>query len=279
MSSVRQCSAFALFSTLFLVPGIALAQLGSNSDVFYENVVDTVGGVVGMAPSARFVEIPEGAGEAEKVITIPARDFNFREGAWDGPISDRLSISEFQVYIRSDNDPNGLPRRSGAILIPASAMESFQPFKIVARSDAETVGGNGESDSLTIYLRGIQLYSETIREPTEGAAEAVLSFPILPLQFDIEEPVIEAGFPGVISDYFDILTEATVTFTSSDNQSLFPAIPTASDILELPFANGDTLTYSLEFQSDVVPEPASLILVGVGLASIALVARKRSPRN
>jgi hypothetical protein len=120
---------------------------------------------------------------------------------------------------------------------------------------------------------GSVVFSGLIPQPPEGVAETPLVFVIPPTSFDIEEPTAETGgVQGKISDYLDIITQIEVRFISSDDQSVYgPAFGAVQENIQ----TGGGLNYALEFRSDVVPEPASFILLNIGLLSAALLGRRQ----
>jgi hypothetical protein len=276
---IRQCCvALAMLAGLALVPRVAPAQ-GAVSDTLTETIVNASGAIVPFltppGPPAVVVSIPETTGEPPAPILLPPRQFDFIEGAGptQGHISDRLNISQYQVQVQSD-DTVGLPRRTAnATLIPASALESFQPVRIVATSDAD-IGNITQSDTLTIILgyfgpgTGTTIATILIPETVEGVAETV-TVPVPPSFFDIAESV---GTQSIISDYVDV-QPFTVSFISSDD--LQSSTLTNGIVLE-GIETGAGVTYSLNFASDTdVPEPASVALMALGMVSFAGLIRRR----
>lgn len=270
-----------LLAALALVPRVASAQAGGISDFLSETITDLgTGGPVPIVvgPPPVFVTIPEGTAEPVVFVPMPPRQIDFIEGPGptQGHLSDRLNISQYEVRIQSDSDPGGLAPRSGSIVIPASALESFQPIRIVASSDGD-VTNTTQSDTLTITLgyygpgTGTIVFSGVIPEPLpEGSPEPVLTVAIPPTFFDIVEP---GSTQSIISDYVDILNTIAVRFESSDD---LLTSPLTNGFITENFETGGGVRYSLDFVSDVdVPEPASCIVLTMGLLSLGLIGRRR----
>src|SRR6478672_2872878 len=141
---VGQCFvALLILAGLALVPTVASAQTSTASDVLSESFVDTITGLpiplaVPPGPPPLSFSFAEASEPFDVVVTLPPREINFIEPQTGG-ISDRLSIlTQYQVRVASDGDPAGLPRRTAnSTLIPASALETFQPIRIIATSDSE----------------------------------------------------------------------------------------------------------------------------------------------
>jgi hypothetical protein len=284
MKTVRLCTTFALFAALFVIPRVASAQAGGTSDTLSETILDLTPGAAGpitITPPFASFTFPEATESFDTVVSLPGREINFLEAETQSR-SDRFSIAPYQVRVASDANPNGLARRDNATLIPASALESFLPLSIVARSDGESTNQTQGSDSLTILIgyfgpgTGSVVFSGLIPQPPEGVAETPLVFVIPPTSFDIEEPTAETGgVQGKISDYLDIITQIEVRFISSDDQSVYgPAFGAVQENIQ----TGGGLNYALEFRSDAVPEPASYILLSIVLSSLALIGGRQSLR-
>ena len=287
------CVVPALLAGLALVPRMASAQAGLESDSLGEIVRDVnplpppLLGDVPLVPPAVSYSIGEGsAAETPQVFSFPGREIDFSELSSSGSLttSDRLSITPYQVSVQSDDNPNGLPRRTDAVLIPRSAPERFAPFSVLAHSDGNVPGTvTQESDHMTITLgfhgpgTGIKEFDGTLFEPSqEGLAEDFLTHTIAPVHFDVEEPLAESGGKErVISDYVDIVTPIQVRFISSDDPHVFANLPPAHGTVFENNLTGGGVTYSLGFRSDAVPEPASCVLLGTGLLLAGLMGRTR----
>jgi hypothetical protein len=227
------------------------------------------------------IKIPEVTPEATaQTFTMPGRTIDFLEGASTAPISDRLSFNQYQVRVVSD-DTVGLPPRTNAIQIPASALEAFLPISISASSDGDQAStGQPESDHLTITIGyhgpGTGDVTEfPIPEPgPDPATEPIFSHVIPALSFDVVEPGGVAGTQGFISDYVDI-SEIGVTFISSDDQAIYNQFPPAHGFVVEDHLLGGGVTYSLGFVSDTeVPEPGTLTLLGIGFAMVPIIGRR-----
>ena len=258
------CFVLSLLATLALIPGMALAQTRSpNSDTLQEAIDGYFGPGVPPPPPISYT-IPEAVPEALKVFLFPGREINFLESS--GAISDRLSISPYQVAVQSD-DEIGLVPRANAVQIPASALEQFEPLVIVAMSE---VDGFSESDNLRIYTGGFggdtgtKVFDQTNTQ--DGAAEPALAWAIQPVSYDVYEP----GNPDVVSDYVDILGTIQVRFISSDDPATYANLPAAQEsVFEVPIPVAVYLT----FESDV-PEPATMVLLILGAAGVVGILRR-----
>ncbi len=284
---VVHCSVMlAILAGFAVVPRVAFAQTGALSDSLAETVMDLSGVPVPLAPPPVVVTIPETSPEPGGPILIPSRVIDFLEptGVSQSAISDRLIIGpvgqQYELSVRSDDDPGGLPPRAGATIIPASALEHFQPFRIEAVSDGDP-SSNGVSDTLTItvgyYGPGTGMVIKgTIPEPTpEGPTEPPLTLTIPPTLFDVEELTMTAGPALIVSDYVDIPQPIVVTFLSSDDPTAYEPLPPHGFIME-DIIHGGGVVYALDFRSDVeVPEPASTALLGVAIFAISLFGHRR----
>ncbi len=283
MKPLQLCAAATVFAVLFAFTTFAPAQTGTFSDSLSEAVVDLAGANVPLAPPTVSFPIPEGQEPVDLVFPLPGRQIDFvEETPVTNIISDRLSISPYEVRVASDPNPGGLPPRTNAIRIPASALESFLPLSILAKSDGNAANPVQElSDSLTITLgsygpgTGTVIFSEVIPEPLpEGVTEPVLGFVIPPTLFDIVEPPGETGgVDGIISDYVDLLTQIEVRFISSDDPALYANLPPAQGFIVESITAGGGIHYYLDFRSDAIPEPCAIGLIGV--AATALVTLRR----
>jgi hypothetical protein len=278
------CLTFAMLLGLMLSPAVVCAQDGSGrlSD-FLELTITDQNGVDVISPMVfPFVEPPVAPdpGEPATIITVPGVTVDFMElSGTVEEISDRFQIGPLDVTVESAD----LVPRSGAKLIPGSALERFLPMRIVAFSDAESAAGTGVSDTLRIFQGGYSdtlgelVYDEMIQEPpSETMPETMLSFVTPPAMFDVEEPLFETGgVARVISDYVD-LAEAGGFFISSDNPADYVNLPPMEihvRLIEDPELGG-TMIYTLRFVSDVVPEPGSVTLVVVGCGLLLGVVRR-----
>lgn len=287
MRLVKSSIVLLLLTGLAVAPRVVFAQVGAISDALGEAVADKSGlMMVSMTPPFPPVTIPEGP-ETSNPIFIPSRVIDFLESS--SAISDRLTIGpiggQFQIDVLSDSDPGGLTPRDGATVIPASAMEHFQPIRIEASSDGDQANPpSTESDMLTITLgwfgpgTGSVVFSGVISEPPEGDPETQLAFTIPPTKFDVEEPSLTGGSTGIISDYVDIIDQIVVTFLSSDDPLDYEVIEPSGTITEDPL-NGGGVLYAIAFASDVeVPEPASFVLFGIAMLASTLFGPRRRIR-
>jgi PEP-CTERM motif len=296
MRIVSRCAFLAALGALAFVPRVAFSQSGTQSDLLSEIVLDHNGPAaapdVPLMPPAVSFPIPEGTAEVGLTFTLPGRVIDFREvgATGNGFISDRLIISPYQVFVQSDDNPGGLPRRTDAVLIPREALESFLPLSIVARSDGEhqnTV--DQESDTLTITLGSYgpgtgkvdffgTLVDPPVPEPPD-VTEPDLTHVIHPIRFDIEEPLEETGGqPGIISDYVDIMSEIQVKFISSDEPGRYDTgMPVDGFVME-NIETGGGVSYGLVYRSDAVPEPSTMVLGALGFAALLGIALRRGFR-
>ncbi len=277
------CLVCGLFASLTLTPAVCKAQAVPISDSLEEIIKDLNPTAVAVLPAPKLYLIPEIPGEPiDAVFEFPGHEIDFREVvSTNSQLSDRLSVSPYQVRVASDDNPNGLPPRTPAdvIRIPASALESFQPFMITARSDGEvTNAATPTSDRLTITIgsfgpgTGMTIFDETIFEPLpEGVTEPVLEFDIPAMRFDVIEPPGDvAGSQGIVSDYVDV-SPIHVRFISTDDPGIIANLLPADGFVVEDVEFGGGVRLGLVFRSDTeVPEPVSLLLLGVGIAAMAL---------
>jgi hypothetical protein len=255
--------ALGLFVALGFASKLAMAQ--TQSDLLFEDIRDHTDRIV--IPGLSFL-IPEGGNEVPPPIPIPSRTVDFFEPI-TSTISDRFRLNAYQVLVQSD-DEIGLPRRPNAILIPASALESFTPLFIAAGSDGDT--GTGESDRLTIAagvypgFGGTVLFDQIIPENPNG--EFVPFGPFV-LQFDVEE----VGQPGVISDYVDLINIQGFFLSSDNPNDEHYQGPFDGFIIEKNGPEFGKLNYMLNFESDV-PEPTAAFLLGIGVLSVGRTRRR-----
>jgi len=284
--TVRFALAVLTFAPALLAANSALAQAGALSDLFNESLTDAAGNNIPL-PAVRplvNVPIPESpTAEGPFTITVPAMNIGFTESTatGSGP-SDYLHINSYQVIVRSD-DEVGLPFRTAvpARVIPASANETFLPVSIFAGSDGDQVTGAAGSDHVTVYVgffgqaNPTPVFDATLPEPTDPLAPERVDFNTAgALFFDLVEPPGEGGSLPV-SDYVDFPNGVTGFFISSDNPADFSGLPAPdATVIEDPI-NGMTVHYSTGFVSDVVPEPGSLVLLGLGLVAIGFSGRRQ----
>jgi hypothetical protein len=286
------CAAVSLLVLLAFLPG---AVFGGGittpiSDILGESLTDLNPAPGAVLPTPAPILIPEIPGETtDKVYPFPGHEIDFREQATSNfQFSDRLSVSPYQVRVVSDDNPNGLPPRTEAdvIRIPASALESFSPYVITAKSDGEhPLGAVLESDHLTILAgaygpgSGKTLFDDFVQEPLpEGVTEPILTFTTPALRFDVIEPPGEvAGAQGIISDYVDV-SPITVRFISTDDPALIANLPAAEGVVIENIETGGGVRVALNFTSDAVPEPSTMVLYVVGAIYLVCVRRPRGSR-
>jgi hypothetical protein len=303
---IRTISYLLVMAGVVFAARFALGQAGAPSDVLDEVITDQHGNTINHPISISIPEPGPGAVEGGIAVTVPPLTIDFHElNSPNAPISDRLHLDSYQVTIRSD-DEIALAPRSGATFIPVAANERFLPIAIFAHSDSnQSTAANAESDHLHVVqgvfsgFLGKLVADVSFAEPVpEGTDVPVrFDFAIPPTMYDIAE----AGIPGtnnIISDYVDFAVQtpngpAPITgyFISSDDQSLYDTtIPVDGVVLEdglfatdpggpNPFYGGD-LNFGLRFTSDIeVPEPGSIVLLAVGVASVVVTWRKRLLRS
>jgi hypothetical protein len=277
------CRAFALLLVVLCIPRWASAQADGPSDEATElfTEIGPIGGF-GLPPPKNFGIVETSNELSDVVFLMGGHEIEFREftGATGAQLSDRLSISQFQIRMASDREPGGLPARGGVTRIRFNALESFRPLEIFAKSDGNPNQTGPLSDSLTITVGSFgpgtvgPIFSGIIPETSETLSEHELRFVIPAAFYDIEE-LGPSGDP-FISDYFDIPNDIVVSFLSSDEPGRFGNLPPPTGfVLEDPQFGGG-LVYAVDFRSDIeVPEPASFL--GLGLATL-LIARRRPSR-
>ena len=177
-------------------------------------------------------------------------------------ISDRWIINPYHIRLVSDTNPTGLPPRPGAFQVPD---EDFFPISMRFTSDAD-LSGQAFSDSLDIFIAGVLFTNITLVEgQTEGAG-----FFIPDLHFDLYEF-------GDVSDYVDIDPINGQIISDLDPSIIDTNVPPGFSHFEfVEDANGESfIDYDVLVSSDVIPEPSSLMLVGMGLAGLVMVNRRR----
>lgn len=279
---LRSCS--AALAGFMLVAGAARGQI---SDRLYEGITDHMMAPVAPARTLSYT-FPEGA-EGPMFRAFPALTVDFYEPTTPPNlprISDRFHFEPYTVRVESD-DTAALPRRAGAILIPFSALETFTAMYIAGGSDGDVIPGGPDSDRLTIVFGSYAGFAGTtfldmiLPEAGKGSESATFTFSAF---FDVEEPDEgQPGWhPGLISDYVDIL-DLTGFFLSSDSPGQYdPNMLVNGTITEKLSSPGDPnsewgrLDYRLNFESDVVPGPGTLLVLGMGLVPGLLPARRRA---
>ncbi|MGA2443401.1 MAG: PEP-CTERM sorting domain-containing protein [Tepidisphaeraceae bacterium] len=300
MRNTKRCIMAGMFvSGLTFIPGLARAQSAPASDYLLEILLGGQGqdpsqwpGISANITNAQNFSIPETPTEGNFIYqaNVAARDFDLYEAppAQYSPISDRLHIDPFTVNIESDSDTTTgqdipLPRRPGAVLIPASALESFFPVSVTVTSDGDQSGTGSQSDSIEItqggYLdqvtgtgvTGNVVMNQVIPEPGFDPSSEIVPFTIPAISFDVEEPGSTGG--AVISDYVD-MPYITGEFISSDFLSDYPPLPNGPNMAIYESAiTGGGYDWSMGFSSDV-PEPGSIALLGSTLL-FGFVRRRR----
>jgi hypothetical protein len=289
----RAISYLLVAGGVLLLARFAQAQAGAPSDVLDEVITDHHGNTITLATSPHPISVTiaepgPGAVEGGIVVTVPPLTIDFHEPAspTGQNISDRLHLDSYQVIIRSD-DEAGLTPRSGSIFIPVAANERFLPVSILAHSDGNNPNGTTmESDHLHIVQGSYtgfpgKLFADvSFAEPVPDGPDAPprFDFMIPGISYDIAEAT--TGTNSIISDYLDH-SPITGYFISSDNQADYDTtIPVDGIVLEDglssdPFYGGD-LNFALRFSSDIeVPEPGSIVLLAIGVASVIVTGRKR----
>ena len=262
---------------------VSFAQVAPpDSDRVWETITDHHGVTINSPVSFSIPEDPAEPGTF--TFTVPALTIDFVE--LTGGLSDRFHFDPFDVHITSDGDPGGLFLRTGTTVIPESALESFTPVKIFAHSDGDgpnqTTTGSDHFQVFALGPLGLAPIVDVIMAETPVFPDGPDVPPIVPfttprLMYDVLEP----GTPGQVSDWLDI-EPITGYFVSSDDPSAYPPLdgPVHGVIVEDgvasdPFYGGD-LNFALHFASDTeVPEPASLLLLGLGCLGLASIGRRR----
>jgi hypothetical protein len=278
----------ALFGGLAVLAIVALIPIrtarAQTSDSLVEDLFDSNSDPLTITNPQNF-SLPEGPNESNATpITIAARDFDMMENSTT--ISDRLHIDSFTISAPSDtDDPTTgqdipLPRRQGATLIPASALENLLPIAIVVSSDGDPTQAGAESDHIKITEgfyggnTGTVVVDQSLPELAQETASEVYLINIPAIKFDVEEPGSTGG--SIISDYVDV-SAVTGVFRSSDTQTDYPKLTNGpnAQVMESP-GNGQQLTWDMDFSSDV-PEPASMGLLCAASALFLRLRRRQSP--
>jgi len=260
------------------------AQVGAiESDYLEVTLTDQNGTAV---LPALHLPIPEPAdptdpGEPPMTFIIPSVTVDFMEAV--GPaltISDRFHVNDIDITVLSAN----LMPRANATRIPGQALERFLPVQIVAFSDGESAAGtNSPSDVVRIRTGiwdptlgpGTLVFDQALTEPTaEQLDEPALNFAVQPILFDVAEPPAEGPTGQVVSDYVN-MGPVTGFFISSDDPTHYAGLPPANATLTEDVLKGGSLTYTIRFVSDAVPEPASFGLCSVAVCGLGAIARRR----
>jgi PEP-CTERM motif len=290
----RLFAVLLLLVGLILCPGIVRAQVAQPLSDFVELTLTDQNGLDVVPPMRFIVPEPTGVPDPGEVatFTLPAFTIDFLElSATGAQISDRFRINPCEVTVVSIDGP---PRTNIPNLkrIPGAALEIFHPLQIVAFSDGEHPPGtvNLVSDYVRITQGfwnaalgpGQEVFFQEILEPTsEDVPEPRINFTAPPAFFDVAEPPIEDPTGQLISDYVDLPISVAGAFISSDNQDSYvnlPPIGIRGFLVEDPLLGG-TLHYDLRFVSHVIPEPASIMLLGIAIVGLGFTtARRRSSR-